>query len=68
MAPTLKQVRFVLSWQQYRVGDVITPNASLRDWLVSNGYAEVVDGGSPVRAQGINRMASPNQRRDTNSR
>jgi hypothetical protein len=42
MAGTLKSVRFTLAWQTYRVGDVITPNGTLRDWLVGNGYAQVV--------------------------
>lgn len=37
--------RFKLAWQNYRVGDVITPPASLRDWLLQNGYVEVLDTG-----------------------
>ena len=37
-----KQVRFIVSWQTYRVGDVIDPPAALRDWLVANGYVEDV--------------------------
>jgi hypothetical protein len=63
MAGTLKKVRFKLSWQNYRVGDEITPNASLRDWLLGNGYVEVVDDPSPVRAQGVNRQTQPTSRR-----
>jgi len=63
MAGTLKTIRFKIAWQTYRVGDEITPNGTLRDWLVSNGYAEVVDDASPVRAQGVNRMAEPTRRR-----
>lgn len=43
MAGTLKKVRFKLAWQSYSVGDTITPNAMLRDWLVANGYADIVD-------------------------
>lgn len=62
MAGTLKKVRFKLAWQTYRVGDEFTPNGTLRDWLVANGYVDVVDQ-SPVRAQGTNRMATAPQRR-----
>lgn len=43
MAGTLKSVRFKLAWQGYRVGDVITPPGALRDWLVANGYVELVE-------------------------
>lgn len=43
MSGTLVQVEFVRSWQQYRVGERITPNGTLRDWLIGNGYARVVD-------------------------
>lgn len=46
MAGTLKKVRFIVAWQTYRVGDVIEPNGTLRDWLVGRGYAEVIDTGS----------------------
>lgn len=42
MAGTLKPVRFKLSWQTYRVGDVITPPGVLRDWLIRNGYCELL--------------------------
>lgn len=49
MAGTLKKVRFKVAWQTYRVGDIIEPNGTLRDWLVAAGYAEVIDTGS-VRA------------------
>lgn len=42
MAGTLRPVRFKLSWQTYRVGDVITPNGTLRDWLIGNGYCELL--------------------------
>lgn len=38
-----KKVRFILAWQTYRVGDVITPNGTLRDWLIGNGYCKLVD-------------------------
>lgn len=43
MAGPQPQVRFKLAWQNYRVGDVITPNASHRDWLIANGYVERLD-------------------------
>lgn len=43
MAGTQKKVRFKLAWQNYRVGDVITPSGTHRDWLVGNGYADVID-------------------------
>jgi hypothetical protein len=36
-------VRFKLAWQTYRVGDVITPNGLLRDWLMARGYVEKVE-------------------------
>lgn len=40
MAGTLRPVRFKLAWQNYQVGDVITPNGTQRDWLFANGYVE----------------------------
>lgn len=43
MAGTLKQVQFKVAWQSYRVGDVITPNGTLRDWLVGQGFVDVLD-------------------------
>lgn len=43
MSGTLVQVEFVRSWQQYCVGDRITPNGTLRDWLVSSGFVRVVN-------------------------
>ena len=51
MAGTLTKVKFVRAWQNYRVGDEITPNGTLRDWLVGQGFAEV------VRAQQVQRPA-----------
>jgi len=39
---TLKKYRFKLAWQQYRVGAVIEPTGVTRDWLLSNGYIELV--------------------------
>lgn len=63
MSGTLKKVRFIRSWKDYRVGAQITPNGVLRDWLVAKGYVEVIDAPSPVRAQGHNRQATPSSRR-----
>ena len=36
------KVRFIVAWQRYRVGDVITPPAMHRGWLLQNGYVEIV--------------------------
>lgn len=43
-----RKVRFILSWQTYRVGDVIEPNGTLRDWLINNGYCVPDD--APIKA------------------
>jgi hypothetical protein len=52
MAGILKKVRIKLAWQNYRVGDVITPNGTLRDWLIGNGYAELLpEKAPPVRSK-----------------
>lgn len=49
MAGTLKQVKFKVAFKSYRVGDVITPNGTLRQWLVEQGYADIVeDSAKPV--------------------
>ncbi len=63
MAGTLKKVRFKLAWQNYRVGDEITPNGTLRDWLVGNGYAEVVEDAPRTVQTPVNRMTRPNHAR-----
>lgn len=55
MAGTLLKVRFKRAWGNYRVGDEITPNGTLRDFLVNNGWAEVVEaesGGRPAKIAG----------------
>lgn len=50
MAGTLKPVRFKLAWQNYKVGDEITPNGTQRDWLLANGYVELLpEKKGPVR-------------------
>ena len=36
------KVRFVRAWQRYRVGDVITPPALLRGWLVGRKFCTPV--------------------------
>jgi hypothetical protein len=46
MAGTLTKVRFTRAWQTYSVGEEIMPNGTLRDWLVANGFAEVIPGGA----------------------
>jgi len=38
-----RKVRFKLAWQTYRVGDVITPPALFRDWLMGRGFVEEVE-------------------------
>ena len=48
MAGTLKPVRFKLAWQHFKVGDVITPTGVQRDWLLGNGYVELVDPAPPA--------------------
>lgn len=49
MAGTLIPIRFKLAWQTYRVGEVITPNGTLRDWLLGNGYCEKVTEANTVK-------------------
>lgn len=40
---TLTKVRFVKSWQLYRVGDVIQPNGTLRSELLRRGIVVLVE-------------------------
>lgn len=49
MAMKLPKVRFKLAWQNYQVGDVIEPNAMRRDWLIANGYVELL----PEKGAGV---------------
>lgn len=42
MSGPIPKIRFIVAWQTYRVGDVIAPNGTLRDWLIGNGYCEKV--------------------------
>lgn len=63
MAGTLKKVRFIRPYQNYRVGDVITPSGALRDVLKDRGYIEIIDDNGSVRAKSVNRMVTPPQRR-----
>ena len=39
---TLQQVEFVHAWRNYRVGQRITPNGMLRDWLIRAKLAKLV--------------------------
>ncbi len=43
-----RKVRFKVAWQTYRVGDVIEPNGTLRDWLIDNGYVVPLDDEKPA--------------------
>ena len=43
MSGTLKKVRFKRAFKNYRVGDEITPNGTLRDYLVNQQYADIVE-------------------------
>jgi len=45
-----KKVEFILAWQTYRVGDVIEPPATLRDWLKGNGYVKDVGAVETVKS------------------
>lgn len=44
----LPQIRFVRAWQTYRVGDVIQPPGTLRQWLIASGFCEFVKPASSV--------------------
>lgn len=57
MAGTLVKVRFKLAWQNYKVGDEITPNGVLRDWLLAHGYVELVGGGGERPAKLAGKVA-----------
>lgn len=37
------QYEFILAWQNYRVGAVIEPSGTLRDWLLGHGYIKRID-------------------------
>lgn len=41
------KIRFILAWQDYQVGDVIEPPATRRDWLIANGYCELLPDKKP---------------------
>lgn len=43
MAGTLRAVRFKRPWQNYRVGEMITPNGTQRDWLFAHDYVEEIE-------------------------
>ena len=46
--PINPPVKIILAWQEYQVGEVIYPNATTRDWLIGNGYAEPVTVEKPL--------------------
>lgn len=48
---TLKKYRFRLAWQNYRVGQVIEPTGTVRDWLLAHGYIEPVAEPVPERVE-----------------
>lgn len=52
MAGTLVKVRFKIAWQNYRVGDEITPNGTLRDWLLNQGYVDLAGGSREAETPG----------------
>ena len=39
---TPTKLKIIVPWQYYNVGDVIEPTAILRDWLIQNGFAEIL--------------------------
>lgn len=49
MAGTLKQVRIVVACAYGDVGHKLTPNGTLRDWLIANGLAVIDDAAAPAR-------------------
>ena len=49
MAGTLKKVIFIRPWQCYSVGDEITPPGTRRDWLIANGYCQLL----PEKPRGV---------------
>ena len=57
MAGTLKQVRITVACAYGDVGHEFTPNGTLRDWLVGNGFAEVIEAASPARPAKIGAKA-----------
>jgi hypothetical protein len=61
------EVRFIVAWQTYRVGDVIRPAATLRTWLIGNGYCKDLEIEQPSRparlARGVaSKIAEANKR------
>ena len=38
------QLRFIVAWQAYRRGDIITPMSKMQaDWLIGQGFCERVE-------------------------
>lgn len=53
------EVRFIVAWQTYRVGDVIRPAATLRTWLLNSGYVELAqEAETPPRPAKLARAAA----------
>jgi hypothetical protein len=63
MAGTLKKVRFKVAWGNYRVGDEITPNGTLRDLLVGQGYVDIIEDAPLTVQTPVNRMTRPTHAR-----
>ena len=57
MAGTLKEIEFKRGFRNYRKGDRITPNGTLRDYLVFGGYADIVEAATPARPAKLSRKA-----------
>lgn len=38
----MTEVKFIMPWQMYSKGDVITPNGLLRDFLITAGFVELL--------------------------
>lgn len=53
-----KKVRFILAWQNYRVGDEIEPTAMDRDWLRAKGYVVDVEAETPARPAKLSTRAA----------
>lgn len=49
------KVRFKLAWRHYRVGDIIEPPGTLRQWLMQRGFIEVLE--PPVETAAIEPVA-----------
>lgn len=57
MSPPVEVV-FKLAWQNYRVGDRITPPAMLRGWLMDRGFVDL----APALEPGLKGKAGSDER------